>query len=158
MLNLASSSIVREGNKTLERCALTGPTPSVSLTSMRVLQAYSPARVGEVRRSCRTGVWCLSWNSAHYEKAPPAVIPGRGRRARRGERAREGRAGERAEGGRREARGDVAEEGVRAAGDDVLEVAGAAAGGAQEAVQDVLEEVVLEARRERHTRWRLRWA
>ena len=75
VLNLASSSIVREGNKTLERCALTGPTPSVSLTSMRVLQAYSPARVGEVRRSCRTGVWCLSWNSAHYEKAPPAVIP-----------------------------------------------------------------------------------
>jgi hypothetical protein len=55
VLNLASSSIVTEGTKTIVRCALTGPTPSVSLSSMRALQAYSPARVGEVRTILQDG-------------------------------------------------------------------------------------------------------
>ncbi len=49
VLNLASTSIVTEGHKTVIRCALTGPSPIVSLSSMRSLQAYSPARVAEVR-------------------------------------------------------------------------------------------------------------
>ena len=49
VLNLASTTIVTEGEKPVVRCALTGPTPSVSLSTMRALQAYSPARVAEVR-------------------------------------------------------------------------------------------------------------
>lgn len=49
VLNLASTSIVTEGHKTVIRCMLTGPSPSVSLASMRSLQNYSPARVAEVR-------------------------------------------------------------------------------------------------------------
>jgi hypothetical protein len=49
VLNLASTVVLTEGHKTVLRCALTGPSPSVSLTSMRSLQAYSPARVAEVR-------------------------------------------------------------------------------------------------------------
>ena len=49
VLNLASTIVLTEGHKTVLRCALTGPSPSVSLTSMRSLQAYSPARVAEVR-------------------------------------------------------------------------------------------------------------
>ncbi len=49
MLNLASTVVLTEDHKTVLRCALTGPSPSVSLTSMRSLQAYSPARVAEVR-------------------------------------------------------------------------------------------------------------
>jgi hypothetical protein len=49
VLNLASTTIVMEGKKIVVRCALTGPTPSVSLSNMRALQNYSPARVAEVR-------------------------------------------------------------------------------------------------------------
>jgi len=49
VLNLASTTIVTENKKTVVRCVLTGPTPSISLNSMRALQAYSPARVVEVR-------------------------------------------------------------------------------------------------------------
>jgi len=49
VLNLASTTVVTENKKTVVRCVLTGPTPSISLNSMRALQAYSPARVVEVR-------------------------------------------------------------------------------------------------------------
>ena len=49
VLNLPSTTIVQEQQKLVIRCCLTGPAPSVCLTSMRALQAYSPARVGEVR-------------------------------------------------------------------------------------------------------------
>ena len=59
ILNLASTTIVTEGKKTVVRCALTGPTPSVSLSSMRALQAYSPARVAEVRIVLQEGSMML---------------------------------------------------------------------------------------------------
>lgn len=59
VLNLASTSIVTETNKIVLRCALTGPTPSVSLSTMRALQAYSPARVTEVRTSLHEGTMLL---------------------------------------------------------------------------------------------------
>jgi hypothetical protein len=49
VLNLPSTTIVQEQQKLVIRCCLTGPAPSVCLTSMRALQAYSPARVSEVR-------------------------------------------------------------------------------------------------------------
>jgi hypothetical protein len=49
VLNLPSTTIVQEQQKLVIRCCLTGPASSVCLTSMRALQAYSPARVGEVR-------------------------------------------------------------------------------------------------------------
>ena len=55
VLNLASTTIVTEGKKTVVRCALTGPTASVSLSNMRALQAYSPARVVEVRVALQEG-------------------------------------------------------------------------------------------------------
>lgn len=59
VLNLASTSVVAETNKLTVRCALTGPAPSVSLTSMRSLQAYSPGRVTEVRTSLQEGIMLL---------------------------------------------------------------------------------------------------
>jgi hypothetical protein len=59
VLNLASTTIVAEGKKTVVRCALTGPTPSVSLSNMRALQAYSPARVVEVRIALQEGSMML---------------------------------------------------------------------------------------------------
>jgi hypothetical protein len=49
VLNLAGTIINVEGHKTVIRCPLTGPSPGVSLSSMRSLQAYSPARISEVR-------------------------------------------------------------------------------------------------------------
>ena len=59
VLNLASTTVVAEGKKTVVRCALTGPTPSVSLSNMRALQAYSPARVLEVRTALQEGSMIL---------------------------------------------------------------------------------------------------
>ena len=55
VLNLASTTIVQESNKLVIRCCVTGPSPSISLTSMRALQAYSPARVCEVRSTLHEG-------------------------------------------------------------------------------------------------------
>ena len=55
VLNLPSTTIVQEQNKLVIRCCFTGPAPSVCLTSMRALQAYSPARVGEVRIALHEG-------------------------------------------------------------------------------------------------------
>ena len=49
VLNLASTIVLIEGRKIILKCTLTGPTPTVSLSSMRSLQAYSPARVLEVK-------------------------------------------------------------------------------------------------------------
>jgi hypothetical protein len=54
-LDLASATVAAEGDRLVVCCALAGPTPSVSLSSMRALQAYSPARVGEVRAAMRGG-------------------------------------------------------------------------------------------------------
>ena len=54
-LDLASATVAVEGDRLVVCCALAGPTPSVSLSSMRALQAYSPARVGEVRAAMRGG-------------------------------------------------------------------------------------------------------
>ena len=59
VLNLASTTVVTEGKKTTVRCVLTGPTPSVSLSNMRALQAYSPARVLEVRTTMQEGSMTL---------------------------------------------------------------------------------------------------
>lgn len=59
VLNLASTTIVADTNKLVVRCALTGPAPSVSLTSMRALQAYTPARVAEVRIVLQEGTMLL---------------------------------------------------------------------------------------------------
>ncbi len=55
VLNLASTTIVTEGQKFIVRCVLTGPAPSISLSSMRAIQAYSPARVCEVRSTLHEG-------------------------------------------------------------------------------------------------------
>jgi len=49
VLNLASTIVLIEGRKIILKCTLTGPTPTLSLSSMRSLQAYSPARVLEVK-------------------------------------------------------------------------------------------------------------
>ena len=55
VLNLASTTVALEPRKTVLKCALTGPAPSVSLSSMRSLQAYSPGRVVEVRTTLHDG-------------------------------------------------------------------------------------------------------
>lgn len=49
VLNLASTTVAVEGRRIVLKCTLTGPTPAVSLSSMRSLHAYSPARVLELR-------------------------------------------------------------------------------------------------------------
>ena len=49
VLNLASTIVLIEGRKIILKCTLTGPTPTLSLSSMRSLQSYSPARVLEVK-------------------------------------------------------------------------------------------------------------
>ncbi len=49
MLNLASTIVLIEGLKIILKCTLTGPTQTLSLSSMRSLQAYSPAHVLEVK-------------------------------------------------------------------------------------------------------------
>ena len=59
VLNLASTTIVTEGKKTVVCCALTGPTASVSLSNMRALQANSPARVVEVCVALQEGSMML---------------------------------------------------------------------------------------------------
>ena len=59
VLNLASTTVALEPRKTVLKCALTGPAPSVSLSSMRSLQAYSPARVVEVRTTLNDGSMLL---------------------------------------------------------------------------------------------------
>jgi len=59
VLNLASTTVAVEPRRTVLKCALTGPTPSVSLSSMRSLQAYSPARVVEVRTTLHDGSMLL---------------------------------------------------------------------------------------------------
>jgi len=59
VINLASTTVTVESRRTVLKCALTGPTPSVSLSSMRSLQAYSPARVIEVRTTLHDGSMLL---------------------------------------------------------------------------------------------------
>jgi hypothetical protein len=59
VINLASTTVAVESRRTVLKCALTGPTPSVSLSSMRSLQAYSPARVVEVRTTLHDGSMLL---------------------------------------------------------------------------------------------------
>lgn len=59
VLNLASTTVTVDGNRVLLKCALTGPSPVVSLSSMRALQAYSPARVLEVRSVLSEGILYL---------------------------------------------------------------------------------------------------
>jgi hypothetical protein len=49
VLNLASTTVAIDGRRIVLKCALTGPAPAVSLSSMRSLQAYSPARILEIR-------------------------------------------------------------------------------------------------------------
>ncbi len=55
VLNLASTTVTVEGRKIVLKCALTGPSPCVSLSSMRSLQAYSPARIVEVKAVVHDG-------------------------------------------------------------------------------------------------------
>ena len=55
VLNLASTTVALEGRKMVLKCALTGPSPCVSLSSMRSLQAYSPARIVEVKAVVHDG-------------------------------------------------------------------------------------------------------
>ena len=59
VLNLASTTVALEPRKTVLKCALTGPAPSVSLSSMRSLQAYSPAHFVEVRTTLHDGSMLL---------------------------------------------------------------------------------------------------
>ena len=55
VLNLASTTVCVEGRKITLKCVLTGPSPSVSLSTMRNLQAYSPARVLDLRAALLDG-------------------------------------------------------------------------------------------------------
>ena len=59
VLNLASTTVALEPRKTVLKCALTGPAPSVSLSSMRSLQEYSPVLVLEVRTTLHDGSMLL---------------------------------------------------------------------------------------------------
>lgn len=49
ILNLASTTVVISEGAVRVSCTLVGPSPLVALSSMRTVQAYSPARVRDVR-------------------------------------------------------------------------------------------------------------
>jgi hypothetical protein len=49
ILNLASTTVVASEGSVRVSCTLAGPSPLVALSSMRTVQAYSPARVRDVR-------------------------------------------------------------------------------------------------------------
>jgi hypothetical protein len=49
ILNLASTTVVASESIVRVSCALAGPSPLVALSNMRTVQAYSPARVRDVR-------------------------------------------------------------------------------------------------------------
>ena len=49
ILNLASTTVVVSESIVRVSCALAGPSPLVALSNMRCVQAYSPARVRDVR-------------------------------------------------------------------------------------------------------------
>ena len=49
ILNLASTTVVSSESIVRVSCALAGPSPLVALSNMRCVQAYSPARVRDVR-------------------------------------------------------------------------------------------------------------
>jgi hypothetical protein len=49
ILNLASTTVVRSDGVIRISCTLAGPSPLVSLSTMRSVQAYSPARVRDLR-------------------------------------------------------------------------------------------------------------
>lgn len=59
VLNLASTTLHVEGKKLVLKCALTGPTAGVALSSLQSLQNYSPARVLELRVVLDQGVLFL---------------------------------------------------------------------------------------------------
>jgi hypothetical protein len=49
ILNLASTTVVLSDGVIRISCTLAGPSPLVSLSTMRSVQAYSPARVRDLR-------------------------------------------------------------------------------------------------------------
>ena len=49
ILNLASTTVVASESIVRVSCALAGPSPLVAPSNMRTVQAYSPARVRDVR-------------------------------------------------------------------------------------------------------------
>jgi len=49
ILNLASTSVVLSDGVIRISCTLAGPSPLISLSTMRSVQAYSPARVRDLR-------------------------------------------------------------------------------------------------------------
>jgi len=49
ILNLASTTVVLSDGVIRVSCTLAGPSPLVSLSTMRTVQAYSPARVRDLR-------------------------------------------------------------------------------------------------------------
>jgi len=55
VLNLASTTICIEGRKLTLKCVLTGPSSIVFLSTMRSLQAYSPARVLDLSTTLHDG-------------------------------------------------------------------------------------------------------
>ena len=58
-LNLASTLITVKNGRTSIKCALAGTDARVGLACMRALQAYSPARVADVRAHMENGVLFL---------------------------------------------------------------------------------------------------
>ena len=48
-MNLASTTITSESGKVLVKCALAGSEAKISLTSMRNIQNFSPARILDVK-------------------------------------------------------------------------------------------------------------
>lgn len=58
-LNLASTLITAKNGGTMIKCALTGTEARVGLACMRALQAYSPARIADVRAHMENGVLFL---------------------------------------------------------------------------------------------------
>lgn len=59
-LNLASTTIVVDKARITARCAFTGPEPQVTLSQLRAIETYSPARVSDIRVSLNNGILNLT--------------------------------------------------------------------------------------------------
>ena len=55
-LNLASTTLVIDKHRITARCAFTGPEPRVTLSQLRAIETYSPARVADIHVSLSNGM------------------------------------------------------------------------------------------------------
>jgi hypothetical protein len=59
-LNLASTTVVVDKQRITAQCAFTGPDPQVTLSQLRAIETYSPARILDLRVCLHNGAMHFS--------------------------------------------------------------------------------------------------